>query len=108
MTTTSPITDIHAAEEAAKKKIEQAKSNNVKKLSQTKDKEEAKLNKLEGELRAAGKEKITTAKKEAAVAADEKLKSGKANDESMMKVAHGKMEEAVKEGIEAFKEHIGV
>ena len=106
MTTTSPITDIHAAEKAAKKKIEQAKLDNAKKVAQTKENEEEKLANLEKELRTAGKEKIVTAKKEAAVAADDKLKKGKTNDESMMKVAQGKLEDAVKTGVEAFEEHI--
>lgn len=107
MTTQSPITDIHAAEKAAKKKIENAKDDNAKKISETKSKEEEKLETLGEELRTAGKEKITAAKKEAAISADEKLKKGKANDESMMNVARGHLDKAVTEGVQAFKEHIG-
>lgn len=108
MTNTSPITDIHAAEKAAKNKIEKAKEANAKKISQTRDDEAEKLAKLEEELRAAGKERLTEAKTQAAKAADEKLKKGKANDESMIKVARGKLDDAVKEGVEAFKTHVGV
>jgi vacuolar-type H+-ATPase subunit H len=108
MTTTSPITDIHAAEKAAKKKIEQAKLDNAKKIAQTKEEEEQKLDKLEAKLRSSGKEKIVATKKEAAVAADEKLQKGKKNDESMMKVAEDKTKDAVKSGVDTFKEHIGV
>ncbi|GEM_PF-4437174 len=108
MTNTSPITDIHAAEKAAKNKIEQSKLDDAKKLSQIKEEEELKLNKLEEELRAAGKEKYMTAKKQAGIDADEKLKKGIANDESMMTVAHGKTQDAIKEGVNAFTAHIGM
>lgn len=108
MTNTSPITDIHAAEKAAKNKIEQSKLDNAKKISQIKEDEEQKLAKLEEELRAAGKEKYTSAKKEAGIAADDKLKKGIANDESMMNVARGKLDDAVAEGVKAFEAHIGL
>ena len=108
MTNTSPITDIHAAETAAKNKIEQSKLDNAKKISQIKEDEEQKLNTLEEELRATGKEKYMTAKKQAGITADEKLKKGISNDESMMNVAKGKMDDAVNEGINAFTAHIGM
>jgi vacuolar-type H+-ATPase subunit H len=108
MTNTSPITDIHAAEKAAKNKIEKAKEANAKKISQTRDDEAAKLVELEEKLRAAGKERLTEAKTKAAKAADEKLKKGKADDESMINVARGKLDDAVKEGVKAFTTHVGV
>lgn len=108
MTNTSPITDIHAAEKAAKIKIEKAKEANIKKIAQTREEEEAKLAKLEEQLRDLGKEKLNTAKQEAAASADEKLKKGKEADESMMKVASGKLSDAVKEGVKTFKDYVGV
>jgi vacuolar-type H+-ATPase subunit H len=108
MTNTSPITDIHAAETAAKKQIADSKSDNAQKITQTKEEEEQKLATLEEELRTAGREKIATAKAEAGKAADDKLKQGKANDESMINVARGKLDDAVAEGVRAFNTHIGV
>ena len=105
MTTKSPITDIHAAEQKAKKHIEDAKRKDDKKIADTKEKEEAKLLELEEKLRTGGKESFATAKKAAAEKADSRLKTGKSDNKGMMKVAQGKIDSAVEKASSAFTEY---
>jgi len=106
MTTTSPITDIHASEEKAKTHIAQAKTRNNKKIDETKEKEEEKLEKLSEKLRTEGKEKFTKVKQTAAQDADEELKKRKTNNESMTKGAQSNIPQAVERATEVFMEHI--
>ncbi len=106
MTTTSSITDIHAAEAEAKKRIEQAQVKNDKTVIETREKEEKKLLELEEKLRKEGKEKFATENKSAAQKADEDLKKNKGNNESEMEVAHNKVDKAIQHGMNAFMEYI--
>jgi vacuolar-type H+-ATPase subunit H len=105
MTTTSPITDIHATEKKVAKHISDAKEKNDKKIVQTREDEEKKLLDLEEKLREKAKADCLEVRTSAGKKAEEDLKAGKSNTASIMKLAKEKIPEATKRAVEVFMEY---
>jgi vacuolar-type H+-ATPase subunit H len=108
MTSTSHITDIHAAETKVAKRIEETKTQNQSKIASTKENKANMLVELEAELKTAGNERLTQHKAHTSKKAEASLKEGKENNASMMKVAEAKISEATKHGVAEFKKFLAL
>lgn len=106
--TQHPITDIHDAETEAKALIEEAKKRNDKAIIEAKEKAEKELLAFTEAEKEVGKEKIATAKNEAAGLFKDAIAGGERDIHSLEREAEMRKEQAVRIASKAFLEYVGI